>query len=138
MRIPSPFPRKKARIEIIPLIDIMFFLLASFMMASLAMIRLQSMEMSLPTAMVATSKKKDMIEVNVKRNGDLVVDKTPINYVEFNRLLSNRFQANTNFSVYIKGDDEATHGMVIDVLDRVRQQGIKNVSFALNPPAKKK
>jgi biopolymer transport protein ExbD len=138
MRIPSPFPRKKARIEIIPLIDIMFFLLASFMMASLAMIRLQSMEMSLPTAMVATAKKKDMIEVNVKRNGDLVVDKTPINYVEFNRLLSNRFQANTNFSVYIKGDDEATHGMVIDVLDRVRQQGIKNVSFALNPPAKKK
>ena len=139
MRIPSPFPRKKARIEIIPLIDIMFFLLASFMMASLAMIRLQSMEMSLPTATVATSKKKDMIDVNVKRNGDLVVDKVPMNYVDFNRLLSNRFEANTtNLQVYIKGDDEATHGRVIEVLDMVRQHGIKNVSFALNPPAKKK
>ena len=139
MRICSPFPRKKARIEIIPLIDIMFFLLASFMMASLAMIRLQSMEMSLPTATVQSAKKKDMIDVSVRRNGDMWLDnKTPINYVDFNRLLSNRFEANTNVSVYIKGDDEATHGMVINVLDTVRQHGIKNVSFALNPPAKKK
>ena len=120
------------------MIDIMFFLLASFMMASLAMIRLQSMEMSLPTATVASSKKKDMIDVNVKRNGDIWVDKTPISYVDFNRMLSNRFEANTNLQVYIKGDDEATHGMVINVLDVVRQQGIKNVSFALNPPTKKK
>ncbi len=139
MRIPSPFPRKKARIEIIPLIDIMFFLLASFMMASLAMIRLQSMEMSLPTATVASSKKKDMIDVNVQRNGDLVVDKVPMNYVDFSRLLSNRFEANTtNLQVYIKGDDDATHGRVIEVLDIVRQHGIKNVSFALNPPTRKK
>jgi len=139
MMIKSPLPRKKARIEIIPLIDIMFFLLASFMMASLAMIRLQSMEMNLPTATVASTKKKpDIIDVDVKQNGDVWVDKQPINYVDFNRLLSNRFEANTNLQVYIKGEDEATHGMVINVLDQVRQHGIRNVSFALNPAPKKK
>ncbi len=140
MRISSPLPRKKARIEIIPLIDIMFFLLASFMMASLAMIRLQSMEMNLPTSTISKSKTKpDVIDVTVSRNGDTYVDKAQINYVDFARLLSNRFRANTNVQVYIKGDDQATHGMVINVLDQVRQQKIKNVSFALNPaPAKKK
>src|SRR5204863_337483 len=53
MRIGSLFPYKKARIEIIPLIDIMFFLLASFMLASLSMLRLQSVKMDLPTAMTA-------------------------------------------------------------------------------------
>lgn len=140
MRISSPLPHKKARIEIIPLIDIMFFLLASFMMASLAMIRLQSMEMNLPTSTISTSKKKpDVIDIVVARNGDTYVDKNLINYVDLDRLLSNRFRANTNVQVYIKGDDQATHGMVINVLDHVRLQKIKNVSFALNPaPAKKK
>ena len=78
------------------------------------------------------------MSVTVARNGDTYVDKTQINYVDFARLLSNRFRANTNVQVYIKGDDQATHGMVINVLDQVRQQKIKNVSFALNPPAKKK
>src|SRR2546426_785010 len=55
MKIGSPLPHKKARIEIIPLIDIMFFLLASFMMASLTMIKLQSIKMDLPTARTASS-----------------------------------------------------------------------------------
>jgi biopolymer transport protein ExbD len=140
MRITSPLPHKKARIEIIPLIDIMFFLLASFMMASLAMIRLQSMEMNLPTSTISTSKKKpDVVDVNVKQNGDIYIDKVSFNIVDFSLLLSNRFRANTNVQVYIKGDDLATHGRVIEVLDLVRQQKIKNVSFALNSaPAKKR
>ena len=53
MKIGSPFPHKKARIEIIPLIDIMFFLLASFMLASLSMIKLESVKMDLPNATMA-------------------------------------------------------------------------------------
>src|SRR5512134_3138598 len=84
MKIGAPIPHKKARIEIIPLIDIMFFLLAAFMMASLAMIRLQTMEMNLPTATLASTKKKpDIIDVNVKRNGDLVIEKQVVSYVDF-------------------------------------------------------
>ena len=53
MRVGSPYPHKKARIEIIPLIDIMFFLLASFLLPSLSMMRLQSVKMDLPTAATA-------------------------------------------------------------------------------------
>ena len=50
MKIVSPLPHKKARIEIVPLIDIMFFLLAAFMMVSLTMIHMQSIKVNLPTA----------------------------------------------------------------------------------------
>ena len=53
MRMRSPIPKKHARIEIIPLIDIMFFLLASFLLASLSMMRLQSIKMDLPTAVTS-------------------------------------------------------------------------------------
>src|SRR5215212_10276017 len=49
MHVTSPIPHKKARIEIIPLIDIMFFLLASFMMVSLSQVHMKGIKVTLPT-----------------------------------------------------------------------------------------
>src|SRR6185437_1683362 len=118
MRIGSPFPHKKARIEIIPLIDIMFFLLASFMLASLALIRLQSIKMDLPTGQQATrSTRKDIINLAVKQNGDVYVDKALMSSVELRNYISNAFHTNANVAVFITGDPDATHGMIIDALD---------------------
>ena len=135
MKIGSLFPHKKARIEIIPLIDIMFFLLASFMLASLALIRLQSIKMDLPTAQQATkSTRKDIVNLAVKRNGDIYLDKTLVNSVQLHSYLSNEFHTNASVAVYITGDPEATHGMIIDALDLVRQEGIQKVSFAISAP----
>ncbi len=134
MKIGSPFPHKKARIEIIPLIDIMFVLLASFMLASLSMIRLQSIKMDLPTATVAKRDfKPDIVNIGVDKAGNLFLEKKPVSMVELQTVLSNRFKSNTNVPVYISGDKDATHGMVISVLDLVRRQGIQKVSFAIAP-----
>jgi biopolymer transport protein ExbD len=138
MKIGSPLPHKRARIEIIPLIDIMFFLLASFMLASLTMIRLQSIKMNLPTATMATRDfKPDIVNIAVDKAGDIYVEKKPVNIVELQSYLSNKFRVNTNVPVYISGDKDATHGAVIRVLDIVRREGIQKVSFAISPqPAK--
>ena len=138
MKIGSPYPHKKARIEIIPLIDIMFFLLASFMLASLSMMRLQSIKMDLPTATVAKGKPPEMINIKVDKLGDIFVEKEGVNIVQFQNLLSNKFRVNTNIPVYITGDPAAKHWMVIRVLDLVRQQGIQKVSYSLNPPTPKR
>ncbi len=138
MKIGSPFPHKKARIEIIPLIDIMFFLLASFMLASLSMIRLQSIKMDLPTATVAKRDfKPDIVNIGVRKDGQLFLEKKEVSLVDLQNYLSNRFKVNTNVPVYISGDKDATHGMVIGVLDLVRRQGIQKVSFAIAPQAAK-
>jgi len=134
MKIGSPLPHKKARIEIIPLIDIMFFLLASFMMASLTMIRMQSIKMDLPTATAATRDfKPDIINVAVDKKGDIFIEKQAVTTMELHTYLSNKFRANTNVPVYISGDKDATHGSVIRVLDLVRREGIQKVSFAITP-----
>ncbi len=139
MKIGSPFPHKKARIEIIPLIDIMFFLLASFMLASLSMIRLQSIKMDLPTATVAKRDfKPDIVNVGVDKVGNVYIDKKPVSLVELQDYLSNKFRINTNVPVYISGDKDATHGTIIGVLDVVRRQGIQKVSFAIAPPSSSK
>lgn len=133
MKIGSPLPHKKARIEIIPLIDIMFFLLASFMLASLSMIRLQSIKMDLPTATTAKRDfKPDILNISVDKRGDIFIDKKEYNTVELQSYLSNKFRVNTNVPVYISGDKDATHGSVIRVLDLVRRAGIQKVSFAIS------
>ena len=132
MKIGSPLPHKKARIEIIPLIDIMFFLLASFMMASLTMIRMQSIKMDLPTATAASRDfKPDIVNIDVDKMGDIYVEKKQITTAELHTYLSNKFRANTNLPVYISGDKAASHGAVIRVLDLVRREGIQKVSFAI-------
>jgi biopolymer transport protein ExbD len=140
MKIGSPIPHHKARIEIIPLIDIMFFLLASFMMASLSMMKLQSIKMDLPTATMAKRDfKPDIVNISVDKVGDMFIDKKSVNLVELHEYLSNKFRINTNIPVYISGDKDATHGSVIRVLDLVRREGIQKVSFAIAPaqmPAK--
>ena len=139
MKIPSPFPHKKARIEIIPLIDIMFFLLAAFMLASLTMIRMESIKMDLPTAtQAARDFKPDILNISVDKLGDMYVQKTQVNLVQLHLILSNKFRVNTNLPVYISGDKDATHGSVIRVLDIVRQEGIQKVSFAITPAPENK
>ena len=134
MKIGSLYPHKKGRIEIIPLIDIMFFLLASFMMASLSMMRLQSIRMNLPTATVARKDTKpDMVNIAVDQLGNLSIDKKPMDFVTVQQYLSNKFSTNASLPVYIAGNEEATHGKIIDVLDMVKSVGIQNVSFAIAP-----
>ena len=121
MKIGSPWPHKKARIEIIPLIDIMFFLLASFLMASLNMMRLQSVKLDLPTAVTAKRDfKPDILNISVKANGLVYYEKQQVNMEELQRILSDALRKNTNVPVYLSGDREAKHGAIVRVLDLVR------------------
>ncbi len=139
MRIGSPIPHKKARIEIIPLIDIMFFLLASFMMVSLSMMKLQSIKVDLPTATQARKDiKPDILSLSVDRLGDVYIDKERKTLTDVFNTITNRLQSNTNLPVYISGDKDATHGAVIAVLDMVRRAGVQKVAFAVSPPPEKK
>ena len=79
MEVASPIPHKKARIEIIPLIDIMFFLLASFMMVSLSQVHMKGMKVNLPTGQSGEAQsKEDYISVSVDKDGYTYFDKEKI------------------------------------------------------------
>jgi biopolymer transport protein ExbD len=139
VKIGSPLLHHKARIEIIPLIDIMFFLLASFMLASLSMIRLESnRDITLPTATVAKRDfKPDIVNLSVDKAGQVFIEKKPVTMPELQSYLSNKFKVNTNVPVYISGDKDATHGSIIAVLDVVRREGIQKISFTIAPAQNK-
>ena len=132
MKLRSPLRRRRTRLEIIPLIDIMFFLLASFMMVSLQMQKVRTLKASLPTATLATSTAKpDMVTVTVDRNGQVAVDSRPMSFPDLQTLLTNRYRLNTNLPVYITGTRDATHGSVMYVLDFVKRAGIQRVAIAV-------
>jgi biopolymer transport protein ExbD len=76
MKLNSPIPPKKARIEIIPLIDIMFFLLACFMLVSLSMTQMRGMKVALPSAVTATPENKsDFHAITIDAIGNLYLEK---------------------------------------------------------------
>ena len=132
MKIHSPLPQRHTRLEIIPLIDIMFFLLASFMMVSLQMQKVRALKASLPTATLATSTvKPDMINLKVDRFGQVSMDNKPVSIADLAAALAKRCAANTNVPVYITGAKDATHGSIIYVLDLVKRSGIQRVAIAV-------
>ena len=130
MKLRSPLPVKKNRLEIIPLIDIMFFLLASFMLVSLTMSRQQTIKVNLPVSASASQDiKPDMINLAVDAAGLLYLDARPISLPELENTLTTRHRLDAATPVYISGDEEARHGAMITLLDSVRRAGFQKVAF---------
>src|SRR5918998_2185308 len=81
MRMRSPIPKKHARIEIIPLIDIMFFLLASFMMVSLSQTHMKGIRVNLPAANAPApppDQPKDYVAIRVTEGNLIYFDNAPV------------------------------------------------------------
>ena len=130
MRIPSPIPKRRSRIVIIPLIDIMFFLLASFMMISLQMSRTENIKVRLPAAMEAQQDfKPNMVNIAVDKSSAVWLEKKEISLAELGSALSNRSAADPQLPVYISGDRDTLHGDMVKVYQTVRAAGIQNVAF---------
>lgn len=130
MKIRSPLPVRKSRLEIIPLIDIMFFLLASFMLVSLTMSRQQTIKVNLPVAASAAQDiKPDMINLAIDAAGLIHLDTRPVTLPELEKALAARHARDAATPVYISGDQEARHGAMITLLDAVRRAGFQKVAF---------
>ena len=132
-----PSENAEARIEIIPLIDIMFFLLAAFMLVSLSMVNLKGVKVNLPTSTNAsTESKKDFVDVSVDKAGGVFLDKKPVGDNELIRGLVAAQKSTPNLRVFISGDKDARHGDMIHVLDLVHTAGIDKVAFEIRQPTK--
>ena len=138
VKLGSKLPAEEgARIEIIPLIDIMFFLLAAFMLVSLSMVNMKSVKVNLPTATTATAEtKNDFVNISVDKSGMIFCDKQPVGANELAHNLTVAQRTNENLRVFISGDRDARHGDVIQVLDVVRGAGIQKVAFEIREAAK--
>jgi biopolymer transport protein ExbD len=130
MIIPSPRAQKRARIEIIPLIDIIFFLLATFVMVSMSMIKNQGISVNLPVAATSASQdRKDYTSITVKEKGDYFFNKEAVTIEQLTARLTTLKSAEPDPRVFINGDEKAEFGKAIAVLDEVRKLGISKVAI---------
>ncbi|TMP94196.1 MAG: biopolymer transporter ExbD [Verrucomicrobia bacterium] len=132
MRLSSPIPHKRARIEIIPLIDIMFFLLASFMMVSLSQTHMKGIRVNLPAAVAPPpSQVKDYVSIKVQEGNAVYFDNQIVPDDQVLPRLYELHRGNPNIKVSISASLMAMHGDVITVLDKVRSAGITKVGYQI-------
>jgi biopolymer transport protein ExbD len=134
MRIASPLSKRRARIEIIPLIDIMFFLLATFIMVSLSMIKNLAVPINLPAAHSAQSDQgKSSATITIAKDGVVSWNKETSSLEELPSRLKALLGAEADPKVFIHGDKEADFGAVVSVLDKVRKAGVKKTAIRTKP-----
>ena len=125
---------RKARIEIIPLIDIIFFLLATFIMVSLSMTKNQGVQVNLPTAGSASSlgdqaEMEKAVTLTVTGKGDVFYNKEKISVAQLPLRLQTLKSASKDPKVIINSDAGADFKHVVAVLDEVRKVGIGKVGI---------
>lgn len=125
---------KKARIEIIPLIDIIFFLLATFIMVSLSMSKNQGVQVALPGAATAASlgdqqELDKAVTLSVTGKGDVFYNKEKITLAQLPLRLQTLKSTSKDPKVIINSDAGADFKHVVAVLDEVRKIGIPKVGI---------
>ena len=132
MTVSSPIPHKKARIEIIPLIDIMFFLLASFMMVSLSQVHMKGIKVNLPSGVSGqTQTKREYISVSVDKDGHYFFDKDEVQDEELLNRLRKVHESAPDAKVFVRGDRDSVHLNVTHALDIIRSAGCYKISFEI-------
>jgi biopolymer transport protein ExbD len=132
--IPSPRSKRRARIEIIPLIDIIFFLLATFVMVSLSMIQNRGIAVQLPAAETgAPLPREDSASISITERGEVFFDREPVDTDQLMAALKRLVAANPSARVFLSGDAWAELGRTIEVLDEVRRAGIGSIAIETRP-----
>ncbi|MDR1789137.1 MAG: biopolymer transporter ExbD [Opitutaceae bacterium] len=124
-------PPRKARIEIIPLIDVIFFLLATFVLFTLSLNKIVNIPLELPRAVVNPdpAADNDTVTIQVSEEGTVYWDREPIDIDQVRTRLIEHRRNNKNARVLLAGDDLALYGTTVQVLDEIRKAGIEQVSL---------
>jgi biopolymer transport protein ExbD len=123
-------PTKKARIEIIPMIDVIFFLLVFFMISSLALTKMNGVPVALPKTSASEEAIQQNIVLTIKKDGSIYVNKTPVSLESLGPQLSYEMQDRPQDAVVINADKGTQYEQVVQMMDRARQIGVRKFALA--------
>lgn len=124
-------PRRRAHIEIIPMIDVMMFLLVFFVMISLNVIPVTGLKTQLPEANQAEP--MDVVKhlvITLAEDGHLEIDGQTYAMAELSSAIQAQAAAHPKLDVIINGDRNARVDALVQIMDRVRAEGIQQVAIA--------
>jgi biopolymer transport protein ExbD len=122
-------PAKKARIEMLPLIDIVFLLLVFFIYAMLSMAVHRGLPVVLPTSSTAKIDKSLILAVTVRADGTLYLDNEMVSLKGLSQVLERKARENKETGVLLFADRTLAYQKLFHVLDEIRLAGISRISL---------
>jgi biopolymer transport protein ExbD len=122
---------EKARIEIIPMIDVIFFLLVFFMVSTLSMTINRGLPVNLPTAATSQKDARENVSLTVMQDGQMFLNKEPVTLQDMGLRVKAALAADPRLAVVINADGHVLHSTVVDILDELRQAGVSGLAIAV-------
>ena len=119
------------RLMIIPMIDIIFFLLVFFMISTLSMVEQKTVPVNLPQAASAKNDLSKSITLTVQANGTILFDQEDIPAALLEKRIRLEMQKNPDPHIILRGDKDAAYGQVISAFDALKQAGAQKISVAV-------
>ncbi len=132
MKLPRSREYRRGRIEIIPMIDVMFFLLATFMLASLSMRNLHSLSVNLPKGHAASLEARRPVTLTVTRQGAIYLDRTPVTLANLAATLKPMLRRHGN-ALVVAADEDSRDGLVVRAMLAARHAGAERLLIAVKP-----
>ena len=120
---------KKARIEMLPLIDIVFLLLVFFIYAMLSMAVHRGLPVALPTSSSALIDKELVLSVTVKTDGTIYINRDQIPLNDLTSALKNKTKEYKDPGVLLFADRDLSYQKLFSVMDQIRTAGINRISL---------
>lgn len=120
---------KKARVEMIPLIDVIFLLLVTFIFFTMSMAIHRGLPVQLPSSSTAQVERKGFVDITIKEDGTVYLDRKEMTLSELAARLTVLHRESPETRVLISGDKKASYELIISVMDAVKKSGIPGVSL---------
>ncbi|MCL4557050.1 MAG: biopolymer transporter ExbD [Deltaproteobacteria bacterium] len=130
MRIPQLEQPKKARIEVINMIDVIFFLLVFFMVTSASIISMKGIKVDLPQASTASATASKFITITITKQQKLFIDGKDTNVENLYGKLSEELAQHPDKVVVINADRDSNYGYVVTIMDISRKAGATRFAIA--------
>jgi biopolymer transport protein ExbD len=135
MKVPRQAPHK-ARIEIIPMIDVIFFLLVFFMISTLSMTINRGLPVNLPTAATSQKDLRENLNITLTHDGELFLNRESITLQDLSQQVKAALAVEPELTVIMNADGEVRHSAVVSLMDELRSSGVSRLAIAVKPDKK--
>jgi biopolymer transport protein ExbD len=128
--------QKRARIEIIPMIDVIFFLLVFFMISTLSMTVNRGLPVNLPTAATSQKGLREHLSITLTHDGELFLNRESITMQDLGPRVKAALAVEPDLTVVMNADGEVRHSAVVALMDELRSAGVSSLAVAVKPDKK--
>lgn len=131
MKLRSMKVQEEPKLMIIPMIDIIFFLLVFFMISTMTMVQQNTFKVGLPQASSAQLDMNQHVNITVMADGNIAFNKESLDKEQLIRRVQIELQRNPDLQVILNGDKDVNYGFVIETFDALKQAGVKKLSISV-------